>query len=162
MEMASANGTNGTSPAADFDVGIVGGGPGGAAAAAYLARAGLRPIVFEREHFPREHVGESLVPSSTRVFRELDFIDQMDSAGFPRKYGAAWTASDKGSVYQHDWDGLEIDNHAAISFAERDQPGVALDHTWHVDRGKFDQLLLEHAEKFGATVRFGTAVTDVD
>jgi 1H-pyrrole-2-carbonyl-[peptidyl-carrier protein] chlorinase len=160
--MTSTNGTNGSSPAADFDVGIIGGGPGGAATAAYLARAGLRPIVFEREHFPREHVGESLVPSSTRVFRELDFIDQMDLAGFPRKYGAAWTASDQGAVYQHGWDGLEADHHAAISFAEREQPGVGLKHTWHVDRGKFDQLLLEHAEKFGATVRFGTSVTDVD
>lgn len=157
----SSNGRNGHSPAADFDVGIIGGGPGGAAVAAYLARAGLRPIVFEREHFPREHVGESLVPSSTRVFRELDFIDEMDRAGFPQKFGAAWTASDEGAVYQHGWEGLEPDAHAALSFSERDQ-GVGQHYTWHVDRGKFDQLLLRHAEKQGATVRFGTAVTDVD
>jgi FADH2 O2-dependent halogenase len=86
----------------------------------------------------------------------------MDRAGFPRKYGAAWTASDQGSVYQMDWDGLEPDLHASVSFAERDQPGVDLQYTWHVDRGKFDQLLLGHAEKFGATVRFGATVTNVD
>ncbi len=52
----------------DFDVGIIGGGPAGAATAAYLAKAGLSCVVFERELFPRPHVGESLVPSSTRVF----------------------------------------------------------------------------------------------
>ena len=75
----------------DFDVGIIGGGPAGAATAAYLAKAGLSCVVFERELFPRPHVGESFVPSSTRVFKEIGFLEQMDQAGFPRKYGAAWT-----------------------------------------------------------------------
>ena len=154
--------TNGNTAEPAFDVGIVGGGPGGAATAAYLARSGLRVVVFEREQFPREHVGESLVPSSTRVFRELDFIDQMDRAGFPRKYGAAWTAASRNSAFQTNWQGLEANDHAAVRFSEREQPGVGLNYTWHVDRAKFDQLLLAHAEKLGATVRFGTAVTNID
>src|SRR5439155_25407482 len=72
----------------DFDVGIIGGGPAGAGTAAYLAKAGLSCVVFERELFPRPHVGESLVPSSTRVFKEIGFLEHMDQAEFPRKYGA--------------------------------------------------------------------------
>ena len=65
---------------ADFDIGIIGGGPAGGAMGAYLAKAGVKCVVFERELFPRPHVGESLVPSSTRVFRDLDFLQQMESA----------------------------------------------------------------------------------
>lgn len=49
-------------------------------------------MVLEREVFPRPHVGESLVPSWTRMFRELGFLDTMLGVGFPKKYGAAWTA----------------------------------------------------------------------
>ena len=62
----------------DFEVGIIGGGPAGASMAAYLAKAGIRCVVFESELFPRPHVGESLVPSSTRVFKEIDFLNQME------------------------------------------------------------------------------------
>jgi len=142
----------------DFDVGIVGGGPAGAATAAYLAKAGVSCVVFEREVFPRPHVGESLVPSSTRVFRELGFLDAMFAAGFPKKYGAAWTAPSDPRLFEHDWvttAGVDV------AFGERDQPGVGLDHTWHVDRGRFDQLLLEHARALGATVYEGAPVRDV-
>ena len=88
------------------DVGIIGGGPAGAAMACYLAKAGVSCIVFERELFPRPHVGESLVPSSTRVFRDLDFLPIMEEAGFPRKFGAAWTSGDQAPSYSHDWDQL--------------------------------------------------------
>ncbi len=72
----------------EFDVGIIGGGPAGAALAGYLAKAGVTCVVFEREQFPRPHVGESLVPATTRVFRDLDFLDQMEEHKFPHKYGA--------------------------------------------------------------------------
>ena len=34
-----------------------------------ISKAGARCVLFERELFPRPHVGESLVPSSTRVFK---------------------------------------------------------------------------------------------
>jgi|SRR5947209_5109571 len=146
----------------DFDVGIVGGGPAGAATAAYLAKAGLSCVVFERELFPRPHVGESLVPSSTRVFRELDFIDAMEGSGFPRKYGAAWTAPAGSRVYDHDWDGLAADSYAGFSFSERPQPGVDRNYTWHVDRGRFDLMLLQHANKLGAEVYTGVTVRDID
>ncbi|PYX47123.1 MAG: FADH2-dependent halogenase PltA, partial [Acidobacteria bacterium] len=45
----------------DFEVGIIGGGPAGASMGCYLAKAGVKCVVFERELFPRPHVGESLV-----------------------------------------------------------------------------------------------------
>jgi flavin-dependent dehydrogenase len=146
----------------NFDVGIIGGGPAGAAMAAYLGKAGASCVVFERELFPRPHVGESLVPSSTRVFRELDFLSVMEDAGFPHKYGAVWTANDKSPRYAHDWDELDAVETASIRFEERDQPGVDKKYTYHVDRGKFDLLLLQHANKLGAEVYEGVKVTGVD
>ncbi len=146
----------------DFDIGIIGGGPGGAAMASYLARAGLSCVLFERELFPRPHVGESLVPSSTRVFKEIGFMDTMDKAGFPKKYGAAWTSSEKGPVYADHFDGLEPDCHVHIRFDEREQAGVDRNHTFHVDRGKFDLLLLQHAHLQGAKIYEGVQVQNVD
>ncbi|MGH7840367.1 MAG: NAD(P)/FAD-dependent oxidoreductase, partial [Candidatus Binataceae bacterium] len=162
----------------DFDVAILGGGPGGSAAGSYLARAGLKCAIFERELFPRQHVGESLVPASNRVLADLGLIEQMDEQGFPRKFGAVWTSAT--SVYKHDLAGLQdaverdaakppeakageaVDAEADIRFEERAQPGVPLTYTWHVDRGKFDNLLLNHANRLGATVYEGLRVQAVD
>lgn len=147
----------------DFDVGIIGGGPAGAAMASYMAKAGVSCVVFERELFPRPHVGESLVPSSNRVFQDLDFLDIMEEHKFPHKFGGVWTASGRSSqLFHHDWDGLAAATHANISFAERQQPGVDRTYTYHVDRGKFDLLLLQHANKLGASVYEGISVKHVD
>ncbi|MDQ3697405.1 MAG: tryptophan 7-halogenase [Gemmatimonadota bacterium] len=150
----------------DTQVGIIGGGPAGAAMAAYLAKAGVKCVVFESELFPRPHVGESLVPSSTRVFKDLDFLQVMEREKFPHKFGAGWTAAASNApVYDHDWDGLgELDAHAdgpVLRFEERDQPGVDQNYTYHVDRGKFDNLLLHHANQFGAEVYTGVRVNGV-
>lgn len=146
----------------DFDVAILGGGPAGSATAAYLARAGLNCAVFERELFPRPHVGESLVPSSTRVFKELDFLGQMEQAKFPRKFGAAWTSIARGPMYEHDWQGLSAEGEATIRFEEREQPGVDRTYTYHVDRGVFDLLLLQHAHRLGAKVCEGVSVSGIE
>jgi 1H-pyrrole-2-carbonyl-[peptidyl-carrier protein] chlorinase len=144
----------------DFDVGIIGGGPAGASMGAYLAKAGVDCVVFERELFPRPHVGESLVPSSTRVFHDLDFLPVLEANPFPRKYGAAWTAEAK--TYEHDFEGVPLENHADLMFKERDQPGVDQTYTYHVDRGLFDNLLLQHAHGFGAHVYEGVTVKGAD
>jgi 1H-pyrrole-2-carbonyl-[peptidyl-carrier protein] chlorinase len=146
----------------DFEVGIVGGGPAGSSMAAYLAKAGVSCVVFEREIFPRPHVGESLVPSSTRVFHELDFLGEMEAAQFPHKFGAVWTANEQAKAYYHDFEGLSPDCHAEVRFDEREQPGVNKNYTYHVDRGKFDLLLLQRAHKLGASIYEGVRVGGVD
>lgn len=156
-----------------FDVGVIGGGPAGAAMAAYCAKAGVRCCVFEREIFPRFHIGESFVPSSTRIFKELGFLETMETSGFLRKRGAAWTsATENANVYQdcvfyEPFTGstdeqIRPGGMAEIRFEEREQEGVDLKYTYHVPRDKFDHLLLQHAVKLGATVYEGVAVQRVE
>jgi flavin-dependent dehydrogenase len=147
----------------DYDIAIIGGGPAGSTAAAYLAKAGLKVAVFEGEMFPRPHVGESLVPATTPVLLETGAMPKVEEAGFPKKFGAAWTSAESRAVPHNGFSGLTHDFRAAeILFSERDQAGVDRDYTFHVDRGKFDLILLKHAEELGADVYQKARVLDVD
>ncbi|RKN50260.1 NAD(P)/FAD-dependent oxidoreductase [Micromonospora endolithica] len=146
--------------ASDFDVAVIGGGPAGATAASYLAAAGLSVVVFESEMFPREHIGESLVPAATPVLNEIGVMDAIDAANFPKKYGAAWTSAESRNIPLNDM--LDHDWTAEVQFVERDQLGVDRDYTYHVDRGQFDLILLKHAESLGAHVVSGGRVLKVD
>jgi FADH2 O2-dependent halogenase len=151
----------------DYDVGIVGGGPGGSGMASYLAKAGIKCVVFEKDVFPRPHVGESLVPSSNRVLNELGLFEKMEAAKFPHKFGAAWT-SNTGKFMGHNFQGMDVfqelepESFADIRFEERQQPGVDRPYTYHVDRGAFDKLLLDHSRELGATVNEGTRISKID
>jgi FADH2 O2-dependent halogenase len=150
-------------PRTDVDVCVIGGGPAGSTAASYLARAGMSVRLFEAAEFPREHVGESLVPATTPVLIDIGAIDKVEAAGFPKKFGAAWTSAADPKISHQGFTGLTHDFRAAeVLFSERDQTGVDRDHTFHVDRAKFDQLLLDHAGEQGADVHERTVVTDVD
>jgi FADH2 O2-dependent halogenase len=129
------------------DVIIIGGGPAGSAIGAYLSMAGIKNLIIESAVHPRPHVGESMVTSSTRVFKDIQFLEVLECEGFIHKFGASWHAPN----------GTEF----AIEFREFPQEGIDQDYTYHVDRGKLDLLMLKHAEKFGTKIYQGINVKQV-
>jgi len=75
-----------------YDVAIIGGGPAGSTAATLLAKAGRRVIVFEREKFPRFHIGESLLPFSLQTFDRLGVREKLDRTFLPKFGGEIMAA----------------------------------------------------------------------
>ncbi len=130
---------------ADYDAIIIGGGPGGATAAWYLAKAGKRALVLEKETFPRFHVGESLLPYNMPIFREMDLVPKLKEAGFMEKFGAQFLLP-------------RGDRKAQFAFGNGRFATEPM--SYQVERSKFDEVLLRHAEAAGAEVREGTAVKD--
>src|SRR5919108_1055801 len=130
-----------------YDVAIIGGGPAGSTVAALLARAGRRVIVFEREKFPRFHIGESLLPFSMKAFTRLGLHEKFLRAGFPKKYGGEimGACSDTGT-----------------KFYFKDGYRSQTDYAYQVTRGDFDKVLLDHARESGAEVREQTAVDGIE
>src|SRR5437867_2282310 len=120
-----------------YDVAIIGGGPAGSTAAALLARAGRRVVVFEREKFPRFHIGESLLPFSMKAFTRLGLHEKFLHAGFLKKFGGEifGACSDQGT-----------------KFYFKDGYRSKTDHAYQVTRGDFDKVLLDHAAECGAEV----------
>jgi FADH2 O2-dependent halogenase len=130
------------------DVIIIGGGPAGSALGCYLSMYGISNTIIEKAIHPRPHVGESMVPVTTRVFREIGFLETMEKEGFPKKYGASWHApQNKGKVF--------------ILFSEFPNDLTNQDYTYHVDRSKLDMLLLKRAEELGSTIYQGIPVKSV-
>src|SRR6186713_1495143 len=79
------------SDAGVYDLIVIGGGPGGATAAAFVAMQGHRVLLLERERFPRYQIGESLLPATVHgICRMLGVWDKLAQAGFVRKNGAAF------------------------------------------------------------------------
>ncbi|MFN0147043.1 MAG: FAD-dependent oxidoreductase [Dehalococcoidia bacterium] len=129
----------------DADVVVIGGGPSGSTAATMLARKGWRVRLFEREHFPREHIGESLLPASIPILQDLGVLPAIEAAGFLHKWGATmvWGAS------REPWSWYFREGFAGNP------------HSFQVWRPQFDQILLENSRAHGVEVFEGHRVLDV-
>src|SRR5438093_13732150 len=130
-----------------YDVAIIGGAPAGSTAAALLARAGRSVIVFEREKFPRFHIGESLLPFSMKAFTRLGLHEKFLRVGFLKKFGGeiVGACSENGT-----------------KFYFKDGYRSKTDHAYQVTRGDFDKVLLDHAVECAAEVHEETSVDRID
>jgi len=68
------------------DVIVIGGGPAGSTVSTLLAQHGVKVMLFERERFPRFHIGESLIPETYWVLERLKMLDKMKKSHFVKKY----------------------------------------------------------------------------
>ncbi|GIJ22946.1 tryptophan 7-halogenase [Micromonospora lutea] len=133
----------------DYDLIVVGGGPGGSTVATLVAMQGHRVLLLERETFPRYQIGESLLPSTIHgVCRLTGVTDDLARAGFPVKRGGTFR-----------WGS----NPEPWTFAFAISPRFASEGAtaYQVERMKFDQILLDNARRKGVTVRERCAVVDV-
>ena len=133
-------------PSKKYDVIVIGGGPAGSTAATLLAKNGHSVLVLEKAKFPRDHVGESLLPFCYPLFEKLGVLDEKKKM-YVRKPGVRFLDTD-GNHYTTWCFGHVLHGPDSLSF--------------HVPRGVFDQMLLENSRKYGATVQEETKVTRVD
>ncbi|MFU8829312.1 MAG: NAD(P)/FAD-dependent oxidoreductase, partial [Phycisphaerales bacterium] len=143
-----------------YDVVIVGGGPTGSTAASMLRKYNpdLSVLIVEKAKFPRDHVGESQLPSISSILDEMGVWEKVEAAGFPIKIGASYTWGKKADR----WD---FDFYPAEQFVNEPRPakyeGQRRWTAFQVDRAIYDDILLRHAEELGAEVREETKVDQV-
>lgn len=134
---------NGSSTA---DVVVIGGGPAGSTVSTLIAQHGYHVELFEREHFPRFHIGESLIPETYWVLERLQMLEKMKNSHFIKKHSVQFVnARGKLSAPFYFWDNKPHE----------------CSQTWQVVRSEFDLMMLRNAEEQGVKVHEGTRVLDV-
>ena len=134
-------------PVADScDVIVIGGGPAGATVASLVAEPGHHVQLFERDHFPRFHVGESLVPETYWVLKRLGMLPKLQKSPFVKKHSVQFVSGG---------------GRASAPFYFHDNRPHESSQTWQVVRSEFDQLMLDNAREHGALVHEGARVLEV-
>jgi FADH2-dependent halogenase len=123
-----------------WDVIVLGCGPGGSSTATFLAKAGKRVLVLEKEIFPRFHIGESLLPCNMPIFEEMGVMPALKEAAFPKKHGAQFQLGN-GSI--------------STRFVFREGRFNSAPDAIQVERALLDHLLLKNTRASGADVREG-------
>ncbi len=130
----------------EYDVVVIGGGPAGSTTSTLLAQQGVRVGLFEREKFPRFHIGESLIPETYWVLKRLNMLPKMQRSHFIKKYSVQFVnASGKLSAPFYFWDNKPHE----------------CSQTWQVVRSEFDQMMLDNAREHGVDALDGVHVVDV-
>ncbi|KAJ7775500.1 putative halogenase [Mycena metata] len=125
----------------ETDILVIGGGPSGSYAASALAREGYEVTLLERDHFPRYHIGESMLPSCRPFMRFIGVEQKVVDFGFCVKVGAALKFN-------------QTKREGYTDFINPDPNKAA----WNVSRAEFDDILLKHAGESGARVHEGVSV----
>lgn len=119
------------------DVIVVGGGPAGSTVSTILAQRGVNVRLYEREAFPRFHIGESLIPETYWVFQRLNMLDKMKASPFIKKFSVQFVnAAGKESA----------------PFYFHDNKPHECSQTWQVIRSEFDKMMLDNAREHGVDV----------
>jgi len=129
-----------------YDVIVMGGGPAGSSVAGMLSREGRKVILFEKEIFPRHHIGESLMTDTYWTFRRLGLLEKLKESPFVRKYSVQF-ANPAGKESRPFYFFEAVHHESAV--------------TWQVTRAQFDHLLIDHAAEQGAVVHQGVLVKQV-
>ena len=128
------------------DVVVIGGGPAGSTVSTLIAQRGFQVQLFERERFPRFHIGESLIPETYWVLERLGMLDKMRQSHFIKKYSVQFvSANGKLSAPFYFWDNKPHD----------------CSQTWQVVRSEFDQMMLNNAREHGVEAHEGVHVQEV-
>ena len=125
---------------------VIGGGPGGSTTATLIAQKGHKVQLFEREHFPRFHIGESLIPETYWILQRLNMLPKMKGSHFVKKYSVQFV-SQSGRLSE--------------PFYFVDHKPHECSQTWQVRRSEFDHLMLQNAREHGVNVQEGVRVLEV-
>lgn len=133
------------SVAATCDVVVIGGGPAGSSMSAFLSQKGWKVVLLEKQHHPRFHIGESLLPLNMPIIDRLGVRQEVEAIGM-LKPGAEFNHEGyKPAVYYFS---NALDKNFPIAYQVR--------------RSEFDNILLRNSARLGTDVHEGTRVTDVE